>query len=55
MERDGEQHAHLTFVLDRVNINQLSVILGILKRPPVIDVTPLTMESDGTSVAHREA
>jgi hypothetical protein len=52
-ECDPEQRAHFTLVLERVNISQLSVILGILRRPPVIDLTSITMEPDGMPVRHR--
>lgn len=43
--------AHFSLVLDSVDINQLTVILGLLKRPPTIDITALTLEGDGTTVA----
>ena len=46
--------ARFRLVLDNVDTNQLTVILGLMQHPPVIDLTPITMEPDGTSVAYRK-
>lgn len=35
--------AHFKLVLNGVNTPQLEVILGLLKNPPVVDLTPLTL------------
>jgi hypothetical protein len=49
----GDEPTTIDIELSNVTIAQFQVILGALKTPPEIDITSLTQEADGSSVAFK--